>query len=166
MRPALINLTKKIELTSKTTNPALAELYLSLKTFLLRVFDSNNTDNFETIKKNEEWSQRIRQLINRDNRYLEMLATDYPTLTLGTPSGKIKVKSALVEVVSGKKGDENSYQFDLHILTDTVTVIDNIGNSLLISIGNKSKEYNEGKEIETILLPICDEYNIKHYQKI
>jgi hypothetical protein len=166
MRPALITLSKKILLNNETEERYLKDIFHAAKNHLLSAFTSTGMKLANMRKNDETWVPRIDQDFNENNRYIKNIKADFPNVLIGNPTSPIKVNSGSIETINGIKDDEKSFQFNLHIALEPVTVLDKIGDSLLIAIGNKSKEYNEEKQIETILLPIGDEYRIKTYQKI
>jgi hypothetical protein len=144
----------------------LVPVYWAARTLLNDIFLGNGSANWESYKRDPLMVKNTHRILNAENRQLKAFFANYLEEFPGIPPAYVKVISATIEVLHGEKDNLDSYQFGLHIVLEPMTLLDTMGNSLLLAIGDKSKEYNDGHELEALLVPIGDEYRIKYYKKI
>jgi hypothetical protein len=166
MKPALIKLTRRVLLDPQTDDSTLGSIYSSAREMLNDIFSGNGFSDWDSYKRDPLMVKNTHRILNTENRQLKTFAANYSEVFPGIPPAQVKVISATLEVVDGERDNLDSYQFALHLVLEPMTLLDTMGNSLLLALGDKSKEYNDGHELEALLLPMGEEYRIKYYKRI
>lgn len=165
MPPCLIQLSKRIILNHTVKDQALRALYIETKNLLQNIFDASGLTNWTEAKKTDSAPTNATILLNsEDNRKLKSISKTLTGIPIGPKNESIKVLSGRIEVIDGIFGEEKSYSFALYLTLQVCTLLEIIGDSILVTIGDQSQKLKNG--VDTFILKMGEEYDIVHYKQL
>jgi hypothetical protein len=166
MSKAIIRLTLRVEVDNYTTDSIASKIHAQTAESLHADMSFYGAAKWENIKQQ---NPKLAETLNNEATnialgQLRMVRNKIPTIKDNSIEAGFKFNDCIVDILESTNGKLDSHKIVCRFTTEEFTLLEVIGNKLLLIQGNYANQIAAGNELNgTFLYEIGDGFNISHY---